>query len=344
MKRVGMSELVKATGLSRATIDRALNGRSGVHERTKRVIEETLRRLRDEDQSPGIEETAGKDDCLGVDMVLRVGQGLLQQIAGARIALGLDAISIHDMYQRNEDDILDLVVELCHDSDRPLILTVKNAEPLRAELVNARKRGKQIITFVSDLSHDARDAFVGIDNRNAGQTAAFVLGGLLKDRNATAGVVLGDYAFRCHEDREIGFRSNLRANFPSVQIADVAKGEDSAERTYDAVRDLLKTHPTLDAIYNVAGGNLGLAQAVRESRRAERIHVMTHEANHITAPLVRAGVVQYVIAQSPLDLLERATAVVTRRRSVDTEDVHFVDFGVYTKFNLPRYHRDDLKT
>jgi LacI family transcriptional regulator len=340
MKRVGMSELIKATGLSRATIDRALNGRGGVHERTKRVIEETLRRLSDEDGRPDIHERDAQDDGPGVDMVLRVGRGLLQQIGAAKTALGLDALTIHDMYQRNEDEILDQVVDLCRDPSRPLILTAKNAEPLRAELVRARKGGKQIIAFVSDLNHDARDAFVGIDNRNAGQTAAFVLGSLLKDRSAMAGVVLGDYAFRCHEDREIGFRSNLRANFRSVQIADVAKGEDSAERTYEAVRDLLKAHPTLDAIYNVAGGNLGLAQAVRESGRSDKIYVMTHEANHITAPLVRSGIVQYVIAQSPTDLLDRAMALVQRRRTADFEELHFVDFGVYTKFNLPHFKGD----
>jgi LacI family transcriptional regulator len=337
MKRVGMNELVRETGLSRATIDRALNGRSGVHNRTKQVIEATLMRLRELEVAPNTGETAVQGSTRPADIVLRLGRGLMEQIRAARGALGYEALDIHDMHQRSESDILEIVRRLCRDPERPLILTAKNAEPLRAELINARKRGKLIIAFVSDLSHDARDAFVGIDNRNAGQTAAFVLGALLKHRSATAGVVLGDYAFRCHEDREIGFRANLRANFPTVKVADVAKGEDSPERTYEAVRDLLKAHPKLDAIYNVAGGNLGLAQAIRESGRVGAIEVMTHETNHITAPLIREGIVHYAISQNPADLLRTAMTLAGQGAKAGLKELHLVDFGVYTSFNLPSY-------
>jgi LacI family transcriptional regulator len=337
MKRVGMNELVRETGLSRATIDRALNGRSGVHKRTKQVIEATLVRLRELEVPQDTGETAVPGSTRPADLVLRLGRGLMEQIRAARGALGYEALDIHDMHQRSESDILEIVRALCYDPERPLILTAKNVEPLRAELVNARKRGKLIIAFVSDLSHDARDAFVGIDNRNAGQTAAFVLGALLRHRHATAGVVLGDYAFRCHEDREIGFRANLRANFPTVQVADVAKGEDSPERTYEAVRDLLNAHPKLDAIYNVAGGNLGLAQAIRESGRAGAIEVMTHETNYITAPLIREGIVHYSISQNPAELLRTAMTLAGQEANAGMKELHLVDFGVYTSFNLPSY-------
>ena len=332
-----MNELVRETGLSRATIDRALNGRSGVHKRTKQVIEATLARLRELEARPNAGEAAVDDSTRPSDIVLRLGRGLMEQIRAARGALGYETLDIHDMHQRSESEILELVRRLCRDPERPLILTAKNAEPLRAELINARKRGKVIIAFVSDLSHDARDAFVGIDNRNAGQTAAFVLGALLRHRSATAGVVLGDYAFRCHEDREIGFRANLRANFPTVKIADVAKGEDSPERTYEAVRDLLKAHPNIDAIYNVAGGNLGLAQAIRECGRVGAIEVMAHETNHITAPLIREGIVHYAISQNPAQLLRTAVALAGKGSMVGMKELHLVDFGVYTSFNLPSY-------
>ncbi len=338
MKRIRINDLVQQTGLSRATIDRALNDRGGVHARTKQVVDSALQRLA---QGAGMQSAddpePDRSAGAGVDVVLRLGRGLMEQLKQARARLGLDRMLLHDMYQRDEAAILEHVHDLCRDVDRPLILTAKNAEPLRAELVAARKRGKRVITLVSDLTNDARDAFVGIDNRSAGQTAAFILGNELKHRKATAGVVLGDYAFSCHEDREIGFRSNLRANFPKVQIADVAKGEDSPDRTYEAVRNLLKAHPTLDAIYNVAGGNAGLARAITESGRAEAIHVVTHEANHITVPLVRNGIVQYLIAQDPAELLRTAMDLSKRRSVSQTKELHFIDFGVYTQFNLPGY-------
>jgi Periplasmic binding protein domain len=128
------------------------------------------------------------------------------------------------------------------------------------------------VTLVSDLAHNARDAFIGIDNRMAGQTAAFVLGTFFTTGAAKVGVMLGDYDFSCHEDREIGFRNWLRANFPNIQIVDIAKTDDSPERTFEATTILLRENPEIDGIYNVAGGNAGLAEAIRDTGRSNWLH------------------------------------------------------------------------
>lgn len=93
----------------------------------------------------------------------------------------------------------------------------------------------------------------------------------------------------------------------------------------------------LDAIYNVAGGNAGLAKAIRESGRAEEIQVITHETNHITIPLIRDGLVHYAISQNPIDLLSTALKLVGYLPDGLTKELHLVDFGVYTKSNLPSY-------
>lgn len=328
MRRVGIGQIVKETGLSRATVDRALNGRGGVHARTRAVIDEAIRRL----QNGG--KTSAMPAAVTVDLALRVGRGFLEQMKlWAPTVAGVDLV-IHDLYQASDERMLETVTELCRDTTRPLILTAKNAEPLRAVLVEARRRGKRIVTFISDLNADCRDGYVGIDNRMAGQTAAFIIGNLFRHRPAKAGVVLGDYAYSCHEDREIGFRSNLRAHHPTITLTEAVKGEDSAEQTYLAMRQLLTAHPDLDAIYNVAGGNAGLAQAVAESPRARAIHVITHETNHITVPLLRRGGVHYAIAQHPGDLLARAAHFATQG---GPKELNFVNSAVYTPFNIPDF-------
>ncbi len=122
-----------------------------------------------------------------------------------------------------------------------------------------------------------------------------------------------------------------------VKVADIAKGEDSPEQTYHAVLDLLDAHPDLDAIYNVAGGNEGLARAIRERGRWRDIAILTHEANRITGPLVMEGVIDYLIAQDPRELLARAVEIAGARSGERSRQVWHFDFGVYTRFNLPGY-------
>ena len=77
-----------------------------------------------------------------------------------------------------------------------------------------------------------------------------------------------------------------------------------------------------------------------ESGYAEKIHVMTHEANQITTPLIREGVVQYVISQNPLELLGKAMELAALRPGSGFKERHLIDFGVYTNFNLPNYSGD----
>lgn len=222
------------------------------------------------------------------DAVLRLGRGLAEQLISVRERSGLP-IHIHDMYQKDEDEVLETVCRLCRESDRPLIVTAKNNERLCEELIAARQRGKRVVTLVSDLDPSARDVFIGIDNRMAGQTAALLIGRLIGGRPCKVGVIVGDYAFRCHEDREIGFRAYLRTAFPEVVLADVARGEDSPEQTRRATLDLFAVHPEIAAVYNVAGGNLGLASALEELGHANDVIVVTHEANRITIPLLKKG-------------------------------------------------------
>lgn len=334
VRRITIKDLSAATGLSRATIDRALNGRGKVHPRTREVIAAAMDELQ-----RGAAPAAARD--VPLDILLRVGKGLMAQVGQTLAALDRPLAALHDMHGRDDDAMLERVRALCADPGRPLILTAKNAEPLRLELAAARARGKRIVTLVSDLPHDARDAFVGIDNRMAGECAAFVLGSLFREREARVAVIIGDYAFACHEEREMGFRSHLRAHFPHVHLVHEGRGEDSFEGTRAAAAAMLAAHPDLDAVYNVAGGNAGLAAALREAarsgRRARLPTVLAHEANHITEPLLREGIIDYVLAQDTTAMVREALRLATAPSLAGERPIHHLDVGVYTRFNLPGF-------
>jgi len=86
-------------------------------------------------------------------------------------------------------------------------------------------------------------------------------------------VIVGDYAFRCHEDREIGFRAYLRTAFPEVVLADVARGEDSPEQTCRATLDLFAVHPEIAAVRRRRQPRLGFStRGTRPRQRRYRRH------------------------------------------------------------------------
>lgn len=329
MRRVSVADIMRETGLSRATVDRALNGRGRVHDRTRLVVEETLRRL----MSPGSVLPARP---VAADIVLRVGRGMMGQMRAAWATSGVKG-GFHDLHLADDLTVLRTVEAACKDTSRPLILTVKNSDRMTAVLAAARARGKRIIAVISDLVPAARDGFVGLDDRAVGQTAAFLIGRMLGDRPTTVGVVLGSPAFRCHEDREIGFRSGLRANFPKVVISGEAQGEDSADLTRAAVGRLLRDHPALGALYNVGGGNVGLVEALRAAGRAGDMLVVGHEVNPVTVPLLQAGAMDFALAGDPALLLSTALQLAADPQPASPGTTRLLDCGVYTRFNLPAF-------
>lgn len=329
MRRVAVADIMRETGLSRATVDRALNGRGRVHDRTRLIVEETLRRL----MSP---EAEVQTRPVLADIALRVGRGMMGQMRSAWATSGAKGAFL-DLHMADEATVLRGIEALCKDTSRPLIVTAKATDRLHTVLGAARARGKRVIALVSDLASPARDAFVGLDDRAAGQTAAFLIGRMLGDRPTTVGVVLGSPAFRNHEDREIGFRSGLRANFPKVIISGEAQGEDSADLTRNAAAKLLRDHPALGAIYNVGGGNVGMVDALRAAGRATDMLVVGHEVNPVTGPLLRAGAMDFAIAGDPAELLSSALALAAGPGPAKPEAEGHLPFGVYTRFNLPAF-------
>lgn len=329
MRRVSISEIMHETGLSRATVDRVLNRRGRVHPRTRVAVEETLRRLEAPD---GAKPPPGPP----VDIVLRLGRGMLSQMRAAWDAVSPSGRFL-DLYQGRENDVVAAVRDLGQDLSRPLVIAAKNTDRLTDQLRRLRQRGKRVIAVVSDLASDARDCFVGIDNRAAGQTAAFLIGQGIGDKPASVGVVVGDSAFRCHEDREIGFRTGLRAHFPKIALAAEARGEDNSDLTREAVARMLSAHPDLSAVYNVGGGNLGLAQAIRDAGRGTDVIVVGHEVNSVTAPLLREGAMTFAIASDPCELLSEALRLAVASSDEPMRDSVQFDFAVYTRFNLPKF-------
>ena len=331
MRRIKIKEIALESGVSRATVDRVLNNRAGVRPRTRAAVETAMRRLAAPDSTGGFR---GRP----FDAVLRLGGGMAQQCRDAMASYLSAGCQLYDMFQQDEDAILAHIDELAETADRPLIVAVKDTSRMRSRLSKLRRAGKTVIAMVTDLASDSRDAFVGIDNRAAGQAAAFIVGRSLGNRPTSVGVVLGDYAFRCHQDREIGFRSALRDRFPKVVVAAEAHGEDNPDRTYEETLGMLRKHPAISAIYNVSGGNAGLARAAREANRVDDIMIISHEVNAVTLPLLHDGVFDYLIAQDPALLISEAAKIAAAAVG-DSVGGRILDFFVHTCYNIPEYAR-----
>lgn len=300
---------MRITGLSRATIDRVLNGRDGVHPRTQAAVDAALLKLGD---SADTSRPAPSNDRIKrYKAVVQVGDAFTQSIVDevARLTPLLEArncsLEVLPCVGIPSERVA-AIIEARAEADGLLIIAKNTAEIADAAII-LREQGKAIVTSHTDLDLAARHAYVGIDNRAAGQTAGFLMGRhMAPDSAVSLAVVVEAMNYRCHEEREMGFRSVLRQRFPSQSLIEVVKHDDSAEASYEAIKSLLENDPQIDGIYNTAGGNQGVAKALAEYGRTGKTLFVTHEYNRVTEALIRQNEVDYLITQNMKHMLLEA--------------------------------------
>ena len=334
MAKVRIADIVRATGLSRATVDRVLNARGRVHSRTVEAVERAMKQLSNRNV------VIRDDNDVPIDILMRLGSGMARQMRETFEFVRGPNDRYFDLFEEDEEGVLRHLRAICSDTTRAAIVCVKDTDRVRATLIKARNSGKKIVAAISDLAPEARDSFVGIDNKAAGSTAVALITQAIGDRPATVGVVVGDSAFACHEEREISFRTTLRQTSRKVVLAAEAIGNDNAELTYRGVRKMLEAHPGIGAIYNCSGGNGGLARALMEMERDQDVLWIAHEITFVSVPLLMNGTMNFVLSQNPTELLETAMKAARLPRGAAADARSLIDFGVYTKFNLPSYGRD----
>jgi LacI family transcriptional regulator len=160
-------------------------------------------------------------------------------------------------------------------------------------------RGVPAITLISDIANARRVAYVGLDNRSAGRTAGYLVGRFIRERPARVAVIAGSLSYQAHGERELGFRSMLAEMAPEIEVVGIREGHDDEALNYRQARTLLATHPDLAGIYNVGGASAGIARALQEARRDQKVVFIGHGLTADTRSLLIGGVMDAVITQDP---------------------------------------------
>jgi hypothetical protein len=111
--------------------------------------------------------------------------------------------------------------------------------------------------------------YVGVDNRDAGPTAAYLTNEWLGNSPASVSVTLSSNAFRGEEEREMGFRGEMRRALggqgrAAVKITEGQGLDATIERL---VLDALDRDSTIGAVYSIGGGNAATIRAFEQRSR-----------------------------------------------------------------------------
>ena len=299
-QRVSLHDVALAAGVSLATVDRVLHGRSGVRARTVAHVQAVVQRLGYR-PDPAAARLARKRHTrlvfvlptgtnTFVDMldkqVHATSPWLAEQRATASVqrvdVFSPDALARHLATLRGCDGVVVMAL------DHPLV---------RAAIDNLVAEGTVVVTLVSDVPASMRSHFVGIDNVAAGRTAASLLGRFVGARDGRVGIVMGSRALRDHAERLFGFEQVLAAEFASLRVLPPIEGYDLSKRTDPLMTQLLHSEPDLVGLYSIGAGNRGIQAALERNGRAAGIVWICHELTPHARQALLSGVADAVINQ-----------------------------------------------
>lgn len=284
-----LKQLAAQAGVSKATVDRAVHQRGGVHPQTLRRIEQALGEL---------EGQALKGLAAGrrfhVDVIMHTPQRFSAAVRRAiESQLGsLPPFRIAPRFYVFEElepaAMSRLLLECRERGSQGVILKAADDPQVRAAVGALAAAGIPVVTLVTDLPGSARLGYVGMDNHAAGRTAAYLLSNWLCGESRAVGVVIGSLLFRGEEEREIGFREGLRTLGMSLAIIEISGGLGVYEHTFERVAQALAQDPQLTAIYSVGGGNRAVVDAFAAAGRPLTLFIC-HDLDEENRQLLEEG-------------------------------------------------------
>ncbi len=296
-------DIAVQAGLSETTVDRVLNGRAGVSARARRQVEQAMHDL---DRQATQIRLGGR--TLVIDLVMQAPS----RFSGAvRTALEASLPGLRPAVLRARFDLSETAsaAELIATLDKVrtrgsqgVILKAPDEPEVVEAVAKLVAAGIPVVTLVTDLPGSRRLAYVGIDNRSAGATAAYFLTQWLGDDPGSVLVTLSRGSFRGEEEREMGFRSTLRKLSPGRAVVELAETDGLDTTMHGQAVAALTADPTINAVYSIGGGNSAIVQAFADLERPYRCFV-AHDLDADNLALLRSGALSVVLHHDlPTDL------------------------------------------
>ena len=135
----------------------------------------------------------------------------------------------------------------------------------------------------------------------------------------------------------MGFQHVVQEMFPKLQIIGLREGLDNAQRNYEQTRLLLRQNPDLVGIYNIGGGADGVALALKDAGRDQKVVLVGHGLTPDTRSLLIDGAMDAVLTQPPLSVVMNSVRIFCNLR--DKRDplagVEALRISVVFRENLP---------
>lgn len=334
--RATTKDLALAAGVSLATVDRVLNGRSGVKQDTVDRVNEAIQKLSFSRNIVAANLARGKFYHF---LFLLPTSGdqflaeLMSRIEEANLAFAADMIRVEviPIPESEPHRIANLLGSLDADRVDGVAIMAPESPQVRDAKTRLEQRGINTISFISgqNTGLDAGrsigqsigrpTSFVGIDNCAAGATAGRLMGRFSQRRPGKVLVIAETMQSRDSLERRLGFDRAINADYPFLTVLPSLETYGYAERTERIIQSSFASHGHITGVYILSSEARLPLQVLTRIPDASKPIVIAHERTPFTEDALLTDRIDALITQDTGHLVRSAIRVL--RAKVDGRQI-----------------------
>lgn len=323
MDKPTVHSIAKEAGGIHATVDRVLNSRPGVREKTVDRVREAVERLgyvRDINAANLARQRRYRFAFLlpeGRSQFLELLESAVDEAASGLIHWRCELEVIRATFR--DPLALRAVERQILNSETDGVAIMGHKTPLIRDMIARLKaRGLTVVALVTDQPNSECDHFIGIDNMAAGRTAGVLMSRLLGERAGRVAIIVNSTQSRDMVDRRAGFDEVLAARSPHIEVLPSLEGRDERERVAAVLEACMDWQGPLIGIYCAGAGTRGATRVVKERGLARKLVMVAHELTPHCREALEEGTVDVVINQNVGHIIRSAIRVL-RAKSDEVE-------------------------
>lgn len=343
---VTIREIAEAAGVSRGTVDRALNNRG----RIKPEVSERIKRIADElgyrPNQLGRALSMSKNN-IRIGVILQNSetpfmQEVLKGVESARNeveTLGCKVV-VYKVSCNNARETINTMELLKSEGAKAIAMVPVEDEEVKLHInLFAEEYEIPIVTFNSDANDTKRLCFVGQNSLQCGKAAAGLMGEIIGGRGKVA-VVSGYSTNPSLNNRVMGFCREIKERFPRIHVLDTEYCFEDNEVAEKVTEKVLRNHPDLNGIYMTSHGEEGVCKTLKAYRKAGRIKMIANDFMGRNYDLLKDGSINLLIGQDafvqgyePVMILYRLLFHGEQPRG----EFHYTDIIIRNAYTIPEH-------
>ncbi|WP_370399690.1 LacI family DNA-binding transcriptional regulator [Sulfitobacter sp. JB4-11] len=336
-----INDIARVAEVSLATVDRVLNARPGVRDKTVRKVHEAIEQL------GYVRDTAAANLARGrvYDFVFILPSNSNEFLSS--IVAEINRLGRSLRYERTRLSYVQVaafdpvaLARAIDDIDAGEVDGVAIFGPetpsVRDSVAHLKANGVTVVSLVADIPSSERDHYIGVDNIAAGRTAGQLLGRFLGGRSGKILVMTGSMLARDHLERRLGFDEVMARDFPDLEVLASLEGRDDPALIARLLPQTLARHSGIIGIYSSAAGNEGLLEFFNTHQPAIKPVVIAHELTPLSRHALSEGFFDAVISQDSGHLVRSAVRIMrakSDRTPINTAQER-IRIDVYLKENM----------